>query len=95
LKLRKETPALHSGNIVLINSSELPKCVLSYIRSYSYESEKQIAIIYLNMSNDTVEFKNPHKYANFAESTTVHSKNEKTKSVTIHLFPWEGAVYIA
>ncbi|TFG18565.1 MAG: hypothetical protein EU530_08955, partial [Promethearchaeota archaeon] len=95
LKLRKETPALNSGNLVLINSSEIPSSVLSYIRSYSFESEKQIAIIYLNMSKETVEFKNPHKYANFTESTTIHSKNEKMKNRDIHLFPWEGVVYIA
>ncbi len=95
LKIRKDTHALHSGNIVLINSSEIPSCVLSYIRSYSHESEKQIAIIYLNMGDKPVEFKNPHKYASFAESTTIHSKNEKIKNVNIHLFPWEGVVYIA
>ncbi len=95
LKLRNETPALNSGNLVLINSSEIPSTILSYIRSYSFESEKQIAIIYLNMSNETIEFKNPHKYANFTESTTIHSKNEKTKNNDIHLFPWEGVVHIA
>ncbi|MBN2156670.1 MAG: alpha-glucosidase [Candidatus Lokiarchaeota archaeon] len=95
LKLRNTTPALNSGTIVIINSSELPSNVLSYIRSYSHGSEKQIAVIYLNISDDSLEFKNPHKYANFAESTTVHTRNEKIKNVEIFLFPWEGVVYIA
>jgi oligo-1,6-glucosidase/alpha-glucosidase len=95
LKLRKDTPALHSGNIILINSSDIPSCVLCYIRSYSYKSEKQIAVVYLNMSDKMIEFKNPHKYANFTESTTIHSKNERVKNLDIHLFPWEGVVYIA
>jgi len=95
LHLRNNTPSLHSGNIILINSSEIPSSVLSYIRSYSHKSEKQIAIVYLNMSNTSVQFKNPHKYANFILSTTVQSKNEKSKNVEIHLFPWEGVVYIA
>ena len=95
LKIRKETPALHSGSLVMINSSEIPRSILSYIRSYSYESEKQIAIIYLNMSDLSVEFRNPHKYAVFSESTTIHSKNDVTKNVKIHLFPWEGVIYIA
>ncbi len=95
IHLRSQTPALHSGSLVVYKSTEIPLNVVSYIRTHSFESEKQIAVIYLNMSEDVIEFKNPHKYANFAESTTIYSKNEKTKNETIHLFPWEGVVYIA
>lgn len=93
LKVRKEFPALNSGNLNLLSAKDIPKNLLGYTRSKEINSpvsSTQKLIILLNFSNEEIEFKNMVGASKLIVSTTIDSKPISNNK--IHLTPWEGIV---
>jgi oligo-1,6-glucosidase/alpha-glucosidase len=91
LKIRRETPALHSGDLKIIPPKEIPKNILSYVRSFNNEGKEQKVYIFLNFSSKMVSFMTPQKNFKLLTSTTIKS-NPLQKNREIVLIPWEGIV---
>jgi len=69
LKVRKNTAALNSGDIKILNLNGVSKNVLSYVRAIA----KQKSYVFLNYGNKTIKFGNPAKDAKFLISTDINS----------------------
>jgi oligo-1,6-glucosidase/alpha-glucosidase len=91
LRTRRETPALHSGDLKMISRNEVPKNILSYVRSSDKEGKQQTVYAFLNFSGDTRSFKSPGKNLELLTSTTIKS-NPLQQNGEIVLTPWEGIV---
>jgi len=91
LRVRKETPALHSGDLRMMPREGLPSDVLAYVRSITSKGKKQKAYVFLNLSDRTVGLTAPVEMAQLLTSTTVRSRPHRRKG-KIELTPWEGIV---
>jgi oligo-1,6-glucosidase/alpha-glucosidase len=91
LRIRREMSALHSGHLKIIPPNEVPKDILSYVRSFNGEGTEQQLHIFLNFSSETVSFIPPVKNLQLLTSTTIRS-NPLQKNGEIVLTPWEGIV---
>ncbi|MFX0101155.1 MAG: alpha-glucosidase [Candidatus Hodarchaeota archaeon] len=86
LKARKETPALNAGEIEVMDSKEIPKDVLYYIRKLDGSE----AHVFLNFNKKAVTFPSPVKGKELLVSTTIKSNPLEGGNLT--LLPWEGIV---
>ncbi len=91
LSIRKKTPALHSGNLKIIPSKELPKNILGYIRSFTDQKQEQDIYVLLNFSNKTIRFMAPRTNFELLTSTAFNS-NPFQQNGEMMLTPWEGIV---
>jgi len=91
LRIRRETPSLHSGDLKIMPPKDIPKNILSYVRSFCDEGRTQTVDIFLNFSSKPVRFMTPLKNLKLLTSTTIKS-NPFQKDGEIVLTPWEGIV---
>jgi hypothetical protein len=91
LRIRRETPALHSGNLKMMPPKDIPDNILSYVRSFNDEREEQEVYIFLNFSGETASVMPPIKNPELLTSTTIKS-NPLQEDGEIVLTPWEGIV---
>ena len=91
LRMRRETPVLHSGNLKIIPPKEIPKNILSYVRSFNDEGTEQKVYIFLNFSGEIVSSMAPVKNPELLTSTTIRS-DPFQKDGEMVLTPWEGIV---
>ena len=92
LKARKETPALNSGSIEILDLKSIPKYILSYVRTSLVKGSEQKAFIFLNFGKKNASFKNPIKDAKFLVST--HVKSNPIIEDNIVLNSQEGIVLL-
>ena len=90
LKLRKNTPALNSGNITLMNTKIIPKDVIGYTRSVNIDGNEQIVYVFLSFGNEIATFQNPESNFRLLTSTTISSQALNSQSITLQ--PYEGIV---
>jgi glycosidase len=91
LRIRRQTPALHSGNIKIIPPNEVPKNILSYVRFALKQGKRQEVQVFLNLSSESVSFMPPSSECKLLTSTTIRS-NPLQQNGEIMLTPWEGIV---
>ena len=91
LRVRRETPALQSGDLEITPPNETPKNILCYVRSAEDGGIEQNVTILLNFSSEIVHFMTPLKNPELLTSTTIKS-NPLRKRGEIVLTPWEGIV---
>ena len=91
LSIRRETPALHSGDLKILPRKDTPENILSYVRSFNDQGIEQNVYVFLNCSGQGVNFKTPLKNLHLMTSTTVKS-DSLIKNGEITLTPWEGVV---
>jgi oligo-1,6-glucosidase/alpha-glucosidase len=73
LEARKDTPALNSGDIQIMNLENVSKNVLSYIRSIKIDSRLQKAFVFLNFGDKKVSMENPIKTGELLVSTHINT----------------------
>lgn len=86
LRLRRDTPALHSGSMHLMEPSGNRKELLVYERKYDYQSVE----IWLNFSSKRIESKTPENYGELLFSTLGGSNPVQSSVITLE--PYQGAV---
>ena len=91
LRIRRETPALHSGDLTIMRRKQIPGKILSYVRSFHDEGRGEEVYIFLNFSSKIVSFMTPLKDLKLLTSTTMKS-NPLQQNGKIVLTPWEGIV---
>ena len=88
LKVRRNTPALNSGDIKILNLKGVSKNILSYVRTV----DNQKAYVFLNFGNKTIKFENPAQDATFLISTDLQSN--PVQDTDIVLYEQEGIVLL-
>ena len=91
LRMRRESSALHSGDLEVMSPGDIPDNILSYVRSFNDEGKEQKVYIFLNFSGEIVSFMAPVKNPELLTSTTIRS-NPFQKDGEMVLTPWEGIV---
>lgn len=86
LRLRRQTPALHSGSMHLMNLSLHKKSLLSFERKY----DKQIVQVWLNFSNRPIQIDEIQERAELIFSTLREST--PLSNTGIHLEPFQGII---
>jgi len=87
-KVRKNTAALTSGDIKLLDLKDASKNILSYVRSIN----NQKAFVFLNFGKKSIKFENPAKDTKFLISTDVNSNPLEDQKLI--LTPQEGIVLL-
>ena len=90
LKLRKMTPALNSGNLILMDPKTIPKNVLGYTRSALINGNEQIVYVYLNFGSKLASFPNPVPNSHLLAATSI--SNQPLNGQNINLQPFEGII---
>lgn len=91
LRIRRETSALHSGELKIVPPGDISDNILSYVRSFNDEGKEKKVYIFLNCSSEIASFVTPFKNPELLTSTTIRS-NPFQKDGEIVLTPWEGIV---
>lgn len=88
LKIRQSHPALTHGACEILDSSAISNDILAYMRVFKTKDNDEKIVVYLNFSDNSVEFILPFENTEFLCST--HAKTQPLSQTKLKLLSYEG-----